>query len=222
MDGFPSLDLLANNFIKAYFTTLVYRINNLDKFYHPTSVRSRNGTLVNRRADRTYARDSQLYIPVGATLTIINHTVSSIGPNSALLVVTGTLETPNPPVRSSFVETFVLLSEGGKIWISNEVLQTIDDQFFAGLGSDQFYDVVNEFAVGKDAQKSPRAPRPKSQDPQPPKPAKPPPPQPEKPPPAEAKPADEVKPANRQNSDRGRGGKPRAANRFVYVPNSGD
>jgi hypothetical protein len=223
MEHFPSTDLLAQNFIKAYFTTLVYRINNLEKFYHQDSTRARNGAVINRRPDGSYARDSHLQIPVGATLTIINHAITQIAPNTVLLVVTGALEPQNPPTRSAFVINFVLLSEREKIWITSEVTQTIDDQFYTVLGSDQFYDVPNDFSVGNEARRGPRAARPNAQAAEPPKPA----PAPERPPPPEPKPEkppqESPRPPRQVRGNRGGTGRaPRndQNDRFTYVPPS--
>jgi uncharacterized membrane protein YgcG len=232
MEHFPSTDLLAQNFIKAYFTTLAYRINNLEKFYHANSTRARNGQLT-RRPDGTYPRDFHLHIPAGATLTVINHTITPLSPNTLLLVVTGALENQTPATRSAFVINFVLLSENGKIWITSEVFQTIDDQFYTALGSDQFYDVPNDFSLGNDTRRSPRAARPKAQDAEPAKP----PPAPARPPPAEPKPEkppaeSAPRPASRGGRGRGnRGGRGRRGggagggeqgghDRFFYSPDS--
>jgi hypothetical protein len=136
MGRFPTLDALAKSFIRAYYTTNVYQVRNLPKFYADDAVLIRGGHTFSFTADRGL-KDIPLSLANESTLTIVRYTPVSAA-STVLITAEGKVETPLS--NSSFSQTFILAEVRDRLWIKGDFLTQVDEHFFDALDSDQYYE----------------------------------------------------------------------------------
>jgi hypothetical protein len=124
---------LARSFIKGYFLTSVYNVDQVHKFYSPSAAVVRSGVRYQGRLDVSATAALALNAPAGSAVTVASYSVAPVGPLFHL-AVNGVIDAGG--AKSGFAQSFVLESPeagGARLWIVSDTRTVFDAAFFAGV-----------------------------------------------------------------------------------------
>jgi hypothetical protein len=127
---------MAQCFIKGYYTTSVYSLSNISKFYSPNPVIIRN----EREVKLNRANAMSLGIPAGGSLCIVSYTVSEVL-DSYLVNVNGFIA--HGETKNAFGQNFILKETDDRLGIVSDVA-TVYDAHVLDRTAETFYDVPNQ------------------------------------------------------------------------------
>jgi hypothetical protein len=141
MHRFENADALAKAFVRAYFTTDVYQVRDLGKFYAPDATIGRGGaTLPFDQALKVIPHT----LPAESTLTVVRYShVQAEG--GVILSVVGLVE--KPAATSPFTQTFVIVEADNRLWIKGDFLMVADDRLFERIDPAAFFTMENPRAA---------------------------------------------------------------------------
>ena len=113
MKHFKDCDALAQMFAKAYYSTMVYDMKNLGKFYRDDAVLFRNGKAVRKR---TKPMDFVVRMRPG-TLCIEQVAASKTGNGCICITVRGSVDERKTEKKLYLSQTFILSETDDKIFI---------------------------------------------------------------------------------------------------------
>jgi hypothetical protein len=136
MRAFPTPDALAQSFVKSYYTTAIYNLSNLFKYYARDAAIGRGGKISRDPISVKSTRLLSLNTPPDSEVIIVRITAVSLDEQVQVGVSGFAIKADG---RHGFMQNFVLREIHGKLWIALDVLSFFDDAFWDQSSPDDFF-----------------------------------------------------------------------------------